>query len=163
MPVRDRACLISKECSRHSRAFAEVTLVYREGHRSSLNRSAIYNRHAVCLKGAGGYVMRNKLLFFCMLLAAMAVLLVGVAAVSSASHSFRPGALHVSRVGGELAARDHPHIRDDAALSGPEHGTSRWTLRARRSAARRGSHAGPGFDPVRNRRLLLALRLARDG
>src|SRR5438128_9505267 len=70
MPVRERACLISAECSRHSRAFAEVTLIYREGHRSSLNRSAIYNRHAVCLKGAGGYVMRNKLLFFCMLLAA---------------------------------------------------------------------------------------------
>src|SRR5437762_14286387 len=52
MPVRERACLISAECSRHSRAFAEVTLIYREGHRSSLNRSAIYNRHAVCLKGA---------------------------------------------------------------------------------------------------------------
>src|SRR5438128_9961215 len=83
MPVRERACLISAECSRHSRAFAEVTLIYREGHRSSLNRSAIYNWHPVCPKGAGGYVMRNKLLFFCMLLAAMAVLLGAVAAVSS--------------------------------------------------------------------------------
>src|SRR5437667_12165129 len=83
MPVRERACLISAECSRHSRAFAEVTLIYREGHRSSLNRSAIYNRHPVCLKGAGGYVMRNKLLFFCMFLAAIAVVLVTVSAVSS--------------------------------------------------------------------------------
>src|SRR5436190_20409998 len=83
MPLRERACLISAHCLRTFPRFCRGDTRLSRGHRSSLNRSAIYNRHPVCLKGAGGYVMRNKLLFFCMFLAAIAVVLVTVSAVSS--------------------------------------------------------------------------------
>src|SRR5206468_12929437 len=79
-----------------------------------------------------------------------------------AACSIRAGHLHDSGLCGELAPRRRPGACDRAAVSGATRRSS-GSLSAFGSAGRRRRDVGARLDSVRDRRLLLAVRLARLG